>query len=315
MIASYINNYGSSEKIVIGEFEKPKIKNNEILVQVKAVSINPVDYKIKSGSIKFISGTKVPKILGGDLAGIISEIGSEITDFKVGEKVYGGVSFFFNQFGSFAEFAVVSPKRISRIPNGMTFEQAASLPIAALTAVTGVRKSGNVKGKNILVNGATGGVGHFAIQIAKAKGAIVTSTCSTKNIELAKQLGSDFIIDYTKEDLTKTNQKFDAIIDAFGQMSFKTANQLMNKKGVYSSTLFMGPVATFKSFSSKIFFNKTFTSANMRANPEDFKELETLFLENKLKPLIENIFPLEKVNEAFDFAENGKPRGKVVVTI
>jgi len=315
MKASFINKYGSSEIIKTGEMAKPIIKNNEILVEVKAVSINPIDYKIKSGSLKFISGLKLPKILGGDLAGIISEVGSEITDFKVGDKVYGGVSAFFNQFGSLAEFAVVLPKRISKIPQGMSFEQAASLPIAALTALTGVRKSGNVKNKNILVNGATGGVGHFAIQIAKAKGAIVTSTCSTKNIDLAKQLGSDFIIDYTKEDITKTNKKFDAIIDAFGQMSFKTARELMNKKGVYSSTLFMGPVATFKSVSGKLFFNRIFTSANMRANAEDFKELNTLFLENKLMPLIENIFPLEKVNEAFDFAENGKPRGKVVVII
>jgi len=314
MKASYITKYGGIGELKFGEIPNPVLTDDKILVNVKAVSINPIDYKFRSGALKIITGNKFPKIYGGDFSGIVQEIGNKVENFKKEDRVYGSISIFKNN-GALCEQVLVSPNKIRKIPDNMSFEVAASLPIAALTALTGMRKSGNLNNKTILVNGATGGVGHFAVQFAKAYGAKVYATCSTKNAELAKQFGADEIIDYTKEDLSKSEKKFDIIFDAFGLMKTGIIFKLLNKRGIYMSTIFFSPISFLSGFYAKIFLNKKLTSANMRGNIEDYQELERLWNENKFKPFIEKTFPLENTKEAFDFAENGKPRGKVIVTI
>jgi len=314
MKAFYLISCGGSEAAKYGDFPDPVVGNDQLLIQVKAVSINPVDFKIKRGDLKMIVGSKFPKIVGSDFAGIVKEAGTEIKSFKAGERVYGAVPIFFRKPGALSELITIDPKYVRHIPEEMSFEEAASLPVAALTALNGLRKCRVTAGKHVLINGATGGVGHFAIQIAKAKGAVITATCSPGNAELAKKLGADEIAAYSRDDLAKTGNKFHAILDAYGKMKYEDVCRLLKRKGIYASTLFM-PTSVFSSIFVQIVFRKKLTSSNMRSRPEDYEEIEKLFREKKLKPIIENTFTLEKASEAFEFAEKGKPRGKIIIKI
>jgi len=315
MKAYYSTRYGGPEYSFYGDLPDTVAQPGEIPVEVKAVSLNPVDYKIMSGIVRFISGSKFPKIFGSDFAGIIKEAPAETAGVKVGERVYGSASIITGRQGSLAELLAVNPEKLRKIPPEMSFEEAASLPVAALTALNGLRRCGVKAGSRVFINGATGGVGHFAVQIAKAKGAYVTATCSSSNAELAKQLGADVVTGYGKDELLKSDKGYDAILDAYGKMDYSDVCRLLKKGGVYTSTLFFNPLSFIASFFVQIIFGKKLTSANMRANPEDYEELEILFRAKKLIPLIENRFPLSKCGDAFYHAEFGKPRGKVIVTI
>lgn len=314
MKAAYISNYGGPEVMKFGEIPSPALIAGMVIIQVKAVSVNPVDFKIRDGAMKIFTGKKFPKVLGHDFAGIIDQIGDGVTEFKKGDKIYGFAAVLFGKTGAMSELAMVSTKQLRKLPEGMSFEEAATIPVGALTALNGLQKAGNLQGRKVLVNGATGGVGHFAVQIAKAKGAYVTATCSTRNIDLARKLGADEVIDYTKQDVASLNAKFDSILDAFGKISYSNAVRLLNRKGVYASTLMM-PTSFLSSFYYKLFYNKTLTPATVKGKPEDFLEVEELFKAGKLKPLIETTFPLEKAKEAFNLLETGKPRGKVVISV
>jgi NADPH:quinone reductase-like Zn-dependent oxidoreductase len=314
MKAFYQTSYKRSDAVNYGELPDPVKGENQLLISVKAVSLNPVDYKIRNGDLKFLVGSKFPKITGSDFAGIVKEAGDGSDGFKAGDRVYGAVPAFSGKPGSLAELVSLDSKYARHIPEGMSIEEAASLPVAALTALNGIRRCGVKAGSKVLINGATGGVGHFAVQIAKAKGAVVTATCSAENGGLSKQLGADKITGYTKEELAKNGEQYDAILDAWGKMSYKDVTRLLKKNGIYASPLFMFP-SVFKGFWVRIVFGKTMTSSNMRNRPEDYDELEKLFSEKKLRPVIENRFPLEKAGDAFDMAENGRPRGKVIVNV
>ena len=314
MKAFYQTSYKKTDLVNYGELPDPVPGSDQLLIQVKAASINPVDYKIRNGDLKLIVGSKFPKIVGSDVAGIVKSVGSEVKGFKPGDSVYGAVPPFSGNPGSLAELVVIKPANLRQLPAGMSFEEAASLPVAALTASNGLRRCGIKEGSNVLINGATGGVGHFGVQIAKAKGAVVTATCSEANSELAKQLGADNIYGYKKEDLSGLTDKFDAIFDAFGKMDYSDVRRLLKRGGTYASPLFF-PNSYFSALWTKLIYGKKLTSANMRYLPEDYAEIEKLFAEKKLKPVIENRFPLEKTGGAFDVAENGKPRGKVIVYV
>jgi NADPH:quinone reductase-like Zn-dependent oxidoreductase len=314
MKAFYLTSYGGPEAAKYGDMPDPVIGNDTLLIQVKAVSVNPVDYKLKHGDLKLIVGSKFPRIIGSDFAGVVKGAGPGIKDFKAGDWVYGAIPAFSGKPGSLCELISINPKYARSIPEGMSFDEAASLPVAALTALNGLRKCNITIGSQVLINGATGGVGHFAIQIAKAKGAFVTAACSEGNAELAKRLGADVISGYSRDDLAKTENKFDAILDAYGKMKYEDVCRLLKQNGTYASTLFF-PTSFFSSVFVQIVYRKKLTSSNMRARPEDYEAIEKLFNEKKLKPLIENSFTLEKASEAFEMAENGKPRGKIIIKI
>ncbi len=261
-----------------------------------------------------MTGFRFPRIFGADFAGIVREACEKVTGFKTGDRVYGSRSAVFNRHGALAELRAVDQEDVRPIPAGMSFEEAASLPVAALTALNGLRKCGVRAGSQVLINGATGGVGHFAVQIARARGAVVTATCSAGNRELARQLGADDVMGYSPEELAATDKKFDAVFDAYGKMAFRHACHLLKPKGTYASTLFIPP-PYLSMILVRLVFGKKLKTANMRRHPEDWKEIELLFAEGKLKPLLENVFPLEKAADAFELAEKGKPRGKIVVTV
>jgi len=313
MKAFYKSSFSKSASSIYGDLPDPVANTKQLLIEVKAVSINPVDYKLNNADTKFLPGAKLPKIVGTDFAGIVIKAADGVSEFKIGDRVYGAVSIFLGKPGSLAELLVTEPKNARHIPEFMTFEEAASLPVAALTALNGLRRCGINTGSNLLINGATGGVGHFAVQIAKAKGAKVTATCSQKNSDLAKELGADVTIGYTAAEMANISVPFDAIFDAWGQMKYKDYSPILKKDGTYASPLILFAPA-FMTNLIWLFTRKKITSSNMRKRPEDYVEIEKLFSEKKLKPVIEHIFPLEKASEAFEFAENGRPRGKIIIT-
>lgn len=314
MKAFYKESFKKSEPSIYGELPDPVAGAHQMLIEVKAVSINPVDYKLNNADTGFIPGAKLPKIVGSDFAGIVRKAAENQDDFKVGDKVYGAVSIFTGKSGSLSELIVTAPKNLRHIPEGMTFEQAASLPVAALTALNGLRRCGVKAGSKLFINGATGGVGHFAVQIAKAKGAYVTASCSEANSDLVLKLGADKRVGYHRGDLEMISEPFDAILDAWGQMKYKDFSRLLKKDGVYASPLILIAPAFLTSLVWLV-TGKKITSSNMRKRAEDYDEIEKLFAEKKLTPVIEHTFNLANAAEAFKMAEKGRPRGKVIITM
>jgi NADPH:quinone reductase-like Zn-dependent oxidoreductase len=312
MKAYYSTAYGGPEVSQYGDFPDPSAGNGQLLVEVKAVSINPVDYKVKRGIAKFMSGSKFPRILGSDFAGVVKSTGNGVTQFKPGDRVYGATPVIWGKPGALAQLLAVDQKFARAIPQQISFEEAASLPIAALTALNGLRRCRVTEGKAVLINGGTGGVGHFAIQIAKAKGAIVTATCSQGNAELARTLGADETIGYSKEELAKSEKKFNAILDAYGRMDLEDVCRFLKRGGIYATTQ-IKPFLFFSSLLVQLVYAKKLTSSNMRSRPEDMEEMERLIIDKKLYPVIENYFTLDHSAEAFKLAEHGKPRGKIII--
>jgi len=314
MKASYLVSYGQPGSLQYGELPEPVLQKDIVLVQVKAVSVNPVDWKTRQGALKLLLGSKFPMIIGSDFAGIVKEVAPGVVSYKTGDRVYGAIPAFSNTPGALAEIALVRQKDLHIMPEWLSFEEAASLPVAALTATNGLRRCGVQEGTRLLINGATGGVGHFGVQAAKAKGAHVTATCSDANIELAGELGADEVYSYSGENTLEPGLEFDAILDAWGMMERKKIPRLLRPGGIYASPLLI-PWTVVQATWARIRYGRKMTSSNARKRVEDFDELETLIQQKKLKPVIESVYPLEKSSEAFDKAEFGKPRGKVIIKV
>jgi NADPH:quinone reductase-like Zn-dependent oxidoreductase len=314
MKAIYYNSFGGPDVLQYGDVPDPTPGPGQLLIYVKAVSLNPADFKMRSGDLKIKHVSQFPKIPGSDFAGIVKESGSDLTGFKPCDKIYGFIPTILGEQGALAEMVIASPHLVRNLPEGMAFEEAASLPGASLTALNGLRKAGNLEGKTVMVNGATGGVGHFAVQLARAKGAKVTAVCGSENAELALKFGATEVIDYNKNDLSRLDKKFDMIFDAFGRMDKTTVCRLLHKKGIYTSTLY-NTADYLSSFLVRLIFGKKLTSANLRAHTSDFEEIERYFKEGVLNPYVEQTYDLNSAAEAFRLAESGKSRGKIVVRI
>jgi len=314
MKAYFSTAYGGPEVSQYGDFPDPAAGKGQILVEVKAVSINPVDFKVKRGIAKLMSGSKFPRIFGSDFAGVVKAAGSGATKFSQGDRVYGATPVIWGKQGALAQLLAIDQKFARAIPGQISFEEAASLPIAALTALNGLRRCRVTAGKEVLINGGTGGVGHFAIQIARANGAIVTATCRQENAGLAKKLGADNTMGYSREEFAGSGKKFDAILDAYGKMNFGDVCRLLKRGGIYATTQ-IKPLLFFSSLFTRLVYGKRLTSSNMRSRPEDMDEMERLFLNKKLYPVIENYFTLDQSEKAFDLAEHGGFRGKIIVKI
>ncbi|WP_437606158.1 NAD(P)-dependent alcohol dehydrogenase [Sorangium sp. So ce834] len=312
MKAFYITGIGGPEVMTYGDLPEPKPGRGDVLVDVKASSINPVDWKLRSGMMRFLTGRGLPKPLGADFSGVVRTTGPGASGFAPGDRVFGVVLTMLGKPGAHAERVVARAKDTHKLPDGWTFEQGAALPVAALTALAGLRKCGDLAGKTVLVNGATGGVGHLALQIAKAKGARVIAVCSARNAALAQSLGADEVLDYGKVDVTAPGRTWDVFFDAFGQVGFSRAAPALAANGVYATTL-PGPDAMLRSALGGIFGGKQVVLANMRDKREDYAELERL-IQGGVKVVVET-FPLERAAEAFAECEGGKVRGKVVLTV
>jgi NADPH:quinone reductase-like Zn-dependent oxidoreductase len=301
---------GSPDVLEINDVEKPIIKNDEVLVKVYAVSVNPVDVVIRKNRIMSFFVNRGSKITGSDLSGKIVSVGKTVVSMKNGDDVFG-----FKQGGTTAEYVAIPENKVAIKPINMTFEEAAAVPLAALTALQALRDKGNICSRqNVLINGASGGVGTYAVQIAKSFGTNVTGVSSTKNLELIKSLGADKVIDYTKEDFTKTHQRYDIILDAVAKSSYSKCKKILNQGGIFISTRF-SPLLLIQVMSTVLFGSKKAKTVFVNSNTKDLEIIGELIKENKVKSIIAQSYPMNKTSEAHLHIENGHTRGKVVISI
>lgn len=313
MHAIIIRNYGPAELLEYAEIEKPQVKNNELLVEVHSSSVNPVDWKVREGHLRILTGKRFPKILGADFAGKVVEVGENVHDYKIGNEVYGSIDAI--KGGAYAEYISVNPDHISYKPQELSFRQAASIPVAGLTALQSLRDLGNLRnGQKVLINGCSGGVGTFAIQIAKAFGTYVTGVCSDRNIELAKKLGADNVIDYTKSNIQGLKEKFDVIFDVVPNLTFSSIKKILTDHGIYVTTL--PSVKTIvESLYTSLISKKKLKIIFVKSNPADLNFLRKLIEEGKLKPHISKVFPLKEAREAHLLSESKRAQGKLVLDV
>jgi len=309
------------------EIEKPTPADDQLLVKVRAASVNPLDWHFIEGTPYVMRamgvGLRKPKDtrLGVDFAGTVEAVGKNVTKFKPGDEVFGG------RTGAFAEYVCVRESRaVALKPANVTFEQAASVPIAAITALQGVRDKGKVQpGQKVLINGASGGVGTFAVQIAKSMGADVTGVCSTRNLDLVRSLGADHVINYTKEDFTKSAQRYDVILDNVANRSLSECRGVLNPEGRYvliggggvNESRWIGPglIHAFKAMVLSKFVNQKMGMMLAQLNHDDLAFLADLMQSGKVTPVIDRTYTLSQTAEAIRYLEQGHARGKVVINL
>lgn len=310
MKALAIRQYGGPEQLQIMETALPKPGRGEVLVRVHAAGINPVDYKIRSGSLSWISGSKFPKILGGDIAGVVEQADKDSV-YKPGDRVFAMLSI---KGGGYAEFVTVKETQLCLIPEVISMQDAAATPLAALTALQGLRIGGKIKeGDKILINGASGGVGTFAVQIAKAMGARVTAVCSGKNVEFVKTLGADEVIDYAKQNFTEVENSFKKVFDAVAKSSFNKCKSIMDEDGTYITTLPSPAIFLHKALN----FLRKQKAAAVLVKPlgTDLTYIADLMNKGIVQAYVQKAFPLAEGAEAHKLIETERVRGKIVLTI
>jgi NADPH:quinone reductase-like Zn-dependent oxidoreductase len=314
--------YGPPNVVKLEELAKPVPTDDRMLVKVHAASVNPLDWHFMRGKpyiMRPMAGFGVPKDtrLGVDFAGTVEAVGKNVTRFKPGDEVFGGAD------GAFAQYVTVRGNGpVALKPANISFEQAAAVPVAAVTALQALRDQGKVRpGQKVLINGASGGVGTFAVQIAKVLGAEVTGVCSTRNLALVRSIGADQVIDYTREDFTQGSQRYDLIIDIVGSHSPSEYRRVLNSNGTLvivggsSDESWLGGMSG--AIKAKLF--APFVSQKMgfflaRLNPEDLDYLRDLLRDGKIKSVIDRRYKLNETSEALKYLEAGHARGKVVIT-
>jgi len=313
--------YGSPDVLKFQEVTKAEPKEGEALVKIHAASVNALDWHLLTADIflmRFSEGLFKPKRnrLGADLAGRVEAVGSGVTQFQPGDAVYGDIEPFGS--GAFAEYAVMPAKALAPKPPSLTFAETAALPVAALTALQGLRDVGKIQaGQRVLINGASGGVGTFAVQIAKAFGAEVTAVCSTRNVEQAHSLGADHVIDYTKADSTRSGQQYDLIFAANGYHPLSAYKRTLAPGGVYvmagGKTKQIFDVMLWGWWHSR--GDKRLTNVMAHASTPDMLVLNELVAAGKLKPVIDRRYPLPQTADALRYLGEGHARGKIVIDV
>ena len=314
--------YGSPKRLKLVEIAQPTVDDDGVLVRVRAASVNPLDWHIMRGLpylVRLGDGWRGPQnpVRGVDVAGIVEAVGKNVTEFHAGDEVFG------HRSGSFAEFVSGKESNFALKPARLTFEQAAAVPVAGYTALQGLRDKGQVKpGQRVLVNGAAGGVGTFAVQIAKAFGAEVTGVCSARNVDLVQSLGADRVIDYAKEDFTRDRRRYDVIFDAVGNRSLAACRRALTPTGALvlvgtvSHGRFIGPMMRPIRGALLARFSKQrmglFIAMNNKA---DLLVLKELIEADKVTPVIDRVYPLSEAAEAVRYLEAGHAHGKVVITV
>jgi NADPH:quinone reductase-like Zn-dependent oxidoreductase len=316
--------YGGPEILKVEEIEKPVPNDNQVLVKVRAASVNPLDLTIRGPLvIRPLLGLRKPKDtrLGVDYSGTVEAVGKNVTNFKPGDEVFGGKN------GALAEFVcALADRAVVLKPANMTFEQAASVPVAAITALQGLRDKGKIQaGQKVLINGASGGVGTFAVQIAKSFGTEVTGVCSTRNVDLVRSIGADHVIDYTKEDFTNGAQRYDLIFDLVGNHSFSERRRILNPNGICVMAG-IGGAGWHEGFVTRLLgelngylrsrlVSQKFIAYIAHFNKADMAVLADLMQTGKITPVIDRTYKLSDVPEALRYLEQGHARGKVVITL
>ena len=312
MKAVVFNRYGSAEVLEYREMPNPVAKADELLVKVKASSINPVDWKIRQGDLKLLSGFSFPHQLGCDLAGVVEAVGTQVEKLRVGDEVYGFVNPL--QGGAYAEYLRVAATAVAPKSNQISFFQAAGIPVAGLTAMQALCDLGQLRpGMKVLINGASGGVGTFALQIAKAFDAEVTGVCSTSNLALVERLGAERVIDYTQQDFVAENREYDIIFDVVGKRSFAECQNNLTPKGIYITTL-----PTFENLvplvGSLFFPGKKAKTILVQSRPRDLQAFNRLLETGKVEVIIDQVYPLSQVAEAHRYSETERAVGKIILS-
>ena len=316
--------YGSPDVLQLREVEKPVPQEDEVLIQIHAASLNSRDLRMLRANPFFMrlmpGGLFRPKnkILGADVAGRVEAIGSNVKQFKPGDEVFGYLPSATGR-GTFAEYVCAKENLITLKPANLTFEQAAAVPLAAMTALQGLRDNGNIQpGQKVLINGASGGVGTFAVQIAKAFGAEVTAVCSTRNLEMVRSLGADHVIDYKKEDFTQNGQQYDLILAVNGYHPISDYLRALKPEGTYvvagGSMVQLFQAASNGKRISKTGGQKIYV-VSLVQNQKDLIFIKELLESGKIMPVIDGCYPLSKTPEAFWYFEKEHPKGKVVISV
>ncbi|HEX7616393.1 MAG TPA: NAD(P)-dependent alcohol dehydrogenase [Thermoanaerobaculia bacterium] len=314
--------YGSPDVLRLETIAKPSCTDDQILLRVRAASVNPLEWHYMRGT-PYVArvmgmGFRKPKVtrLGVDVAGQVEAVGRNVTQFKPGDEVFGSAH------GALAEYACAFERRLVMKPDNLTFEQAASVPIAATTALQALRDKGRLQpGQSVLINGASGGVGTFAVQIAKALGAHVTGVCSTRNVQMVRSIGADQVVDYTKEDFTGSGQRYDLIVDNVGNHSLLECRRALTPKGRYvlvggKNGRWIAPLD--RALGAKVL--SWFVSQNMgmimaHLDKDDLGVLRDLMQAGRVTPVIDRTYTLSQVQEAMRYLEGGHARGKVVISV
>ena len=322
MKAMIYTQYGSPDVLQLKEIAKPTPKADEVLIKVEAAANNAADWHLLRGDpflLRLAYGLRAPKktILGADVAGRVEAVGSQVTQFKPGDEVFGDVSG--GGFGAFAEYVCAKETMLVRKPANLTFEQAAAVPLAAVTALQGLRNKGQLRaGQTVLINGASGGVGTFAVQIAKALGAEVTAICSTQKVDLVRSLGADQVIDYTREDFAQNGKQYDLILAANGSRSIFEYRRALKPGGIYVMTggatnqmtqaILLGPLLSMTG-------SQKMGNLLARPNQRDLRFIKELLETGKVVPVIDRRYPLCELPEAIRYLEAGHAQGKIVITV
>ncbi len=324
MRAVVYTEYGPPEVLRLEEVEKPAPKDDEVLVKVHAAAANPLDWHFMRGTplpFRLVFGFRKPKntFLGADIAGHVEAVGSGATQFRPGDEVFGDVSG--SGLGGFAEYVCAREETLALKPSNLSFEEAAAVPVAAITALQGLRDKGRIRsGQQVLVNGASGGVGTFAVQLAKHFGAEVTGVCSTRNLELVRSVGADRVVDYTREDFTKSGQPYDLILDAVGNRSVSDYARALSPQGRcvvvgFTTLAHLLQVASLGAWVSRRGRKKIGLIGAAKPNQTDLVFIKELLETGKVVPVIDRTYPLSETAEAIRYLEKGHARGKVVISI
>lgn len=311
MKAAQISEYGEIDVIhVTDDAAKPIPSDDQILIEVHASSINPFDWKIRKGFLKEVKPLDFPVTLGGDIAGIIVEVGKNISQFAVGDKVYGSANILSGASGAFAEFAATKSANLAKMPEGLDFTEAAALPLTGLSALQVIEDHIKLQPEQkILIHGGAGGIGTMAIQIAKHLGAYVATTVSAKSIEYVKQLGADEVIDYKNQKFEELLSDFDAVFDTVGGETYDKSFQVLKKDGILVSMVQPPKEDLARQYGVRALYQST------SIKTEDLEKLAKLVTEGVIKPEVDTIFPLDQIQDGFRLLEEGSHQGKVVVQI
>jgi NADPH:quinone reductase-like Zn-dependent oxidoreductase len=321
MKAIVYRSYGSPDVLRYEDVDKPTAGDNEVLIRVNVASVNPLDWHFMRGKpyvMRLGAGVRKPNWtrLGVDVAGQVEATGRSVTRFKPGDQVFGGCR------GAFAEYVCTSESRLISKPEGVTFEQAATVPVAAFTALQGLRDKGRIQpGQHVLVNGAAGGVGTFAVQIAKSFGTHVTGVCSTANVEMVRSIGADQVIDYTHDDFTTRRQQYDLLLDCIGNRSLFSCVSAVTPRGTYvvvggPDGRWLGPLAHLMgALALSPFVSQRVVAFIAKPNQDDLATVCELMTSGKLAPVIGRRYRLCEAADAIRYLETGHARGKVVVTM
>ena len=333
MKAITFDEYGSPDVLRLQEIDKPVVHEDDVLVRVRAASANPYDWHLLTGKpylARLQFGLRKPKVrgLGADLAGQVEAVGKNVTQFRPGDEVFGEVNGEVPgqpllDLSSFGEYVCVSEDSVALKPTNLSFEQAAAVPMAAHTALQALRDRGRVEpGQKVLINGASGGVGTFAVQIAKSLGAEVTGVCSTRKVEMVRSLGADHVFDYSREDFTRAGRRYDLMLDNVGNRSLSECRRILNPKGLYLSSFgkpqspWLGPLVELLWMTvSSPFVSQRMVGLTVKRTKAVLLDLKALIEAGDVTPVIDRTYPLSEAPEAIRYLEEGHARGKIVITV